>query len=262
MRVTSALVSRTMALGDVICAEPVVRALKNKGYKHISFLSENYQEVFHNHPFLIPAYDLPQPCCHFDLDGKYERKLELYIVDAYLDAFGLTLPSAEKKPRIYLSDKEINWGRNALGTGRCALLDIGRPSGALGRGFWEFRDWLPVCKSLKQRGFRIVVVGNYLSMGVVVDRSYVDYDLRGKTNLRELFAVINAADLFVGVDSGPMHAAQALGVKGVAIFNPSHPAPSLLHPDTTIIPIHVARTEPLDIDRILAVIGWMEDGYD
>jgi len=43
-------------------------------------------------------------------------------------------------------------------------------------------------------------------------------DLAGRLSLRELAAVIERADIFIGNDTGPMHMAAALGVPVVAIF--------------------------------------------
>lgn len=48
--------------------------------------------------------------------------------------------------------------------------------------------------------------------------------LSGKTDLRQLAAVISQADVFVTNDSGPMHMANALKVPVVAIFGPTNPA--------------------------------------
>jgi heptosyltransferase-3 len=46
-------------------------------------------------------------------------------------------------------------------------------------------------------------------------------DLCGKTTIKQLGAVSEAADLFFGVDSAPMHIAAAVGTPVVALFGPS-----------------------------------------
>jgi heptosyltransferase II len=48
-------------------------------------------------------------------------------------------------------------------------------------------------------------------------------DLVGRTNLAALTALLRAAELFVGNDSGPMHLAAALGTPTVGIFGSSSP---------------------------------------
>ena len=43
-------------------------------------------------------------------------------------------------------------------------------------------------------------------------------DLCGKTTIKQLAAIANASDLFIGVDSAPMHIAAAVGTPVIAIF--------------------------------------------
>lgn len=47
--------------------------------------------------------------------------------------------------------------------------------------------------------------------------------MAGKATLRQTMALIKRCSLFISVDSGPMHVAQALGVPTVALFGPSDP---------------------------------------
>jgi len=49
------------------------------------------------------------------------------------------------------------------------------------------------------------------------------FNLAGKTDIGELPALIEACCLFIGVDSGVLHIAGAVGVPTVAIFGPSSP---------------------------------------
>jgi heptosyltransferase-3 len=46
-------------------------------------------------------------------------------------------------------------------------------------------------------------------------------DLSGRTTIKQLGAISEAADLFFGVDSAPMHIAAAVGTPVVALFGPS-----------------------------------------
>jgi ADP-heptose:LPS heptosyltransferase len=48
-------------------------------------------------------------------------------------------------------------------------------------------------------------------------------NLVGKTNLRELVALLERADLVIANDSGPMHIAAALGRPLVTMFGPTNP---------------------------------------
>jgi len=46
-------------------------------------------------------------------------------------------------------------------------------------------------------------------------------DLCGKTTIKQLAAISEASDLFLGVDSAPMHMAAAVGTPVIALFGPS-----------------------------------------
>ena len=47
------------------------------------------------------------------------------------------------------------------------------------------------------------------------------FSLSGQLSLKELAALTQAAKLFIGVDSAPMHIAAAVGTPTVALFGPS-----------------------------------------
>jgi ADP-heptose:LPS heptosyltransferase len=49
-------------------------------------------------------------------------------------------------------------------------------------------------------------------------------NLCGKTNLRQLVALLEGASLVIANDSGPMHIAAAVGTPTIAIFGPTDPA--------------------------------------
>jgi len=48
-------------------------------------------------------------------------------------------------------------------------------------------------------------------------------NLAGRTTPSELAAVLAQCDLLIGIDSGPMHVAAAMGLPGVGLFGPTDP---------------------------------------
>ncbi len=80
------------------------------------------------------------------------------------------------------------------------------------------------------------------------------YNLAGKTNLSQLAAVLQAADLLITGDSGPMHIAAAVGTALIAIHGPTDPALSgPVSPHATILrdtiwcsPCYQAKGLPAD----------------
>lgn len=102
------------------------------------------------------------------------------------------------------------------------------PSGGRLVKQWEVARWREVALRL-ERDFKATV----LITGSQADKPLAEalatglvtrpLDLTGKLTVRETMAVIDALDLFLSPDSGPMHMACAVGTPSVAVFGPSDP---------------------------------------
>lgn len=97
---------------------------------------------------------------------------------------------------------------------------------------WMFKVWTAegnaaAIDHLARRGLAIVLTAapdareSHLADAILQRASTRVFDLRGQLTLEELAAAIRDADVFLGVDSVPMHMAAALGTPGVALFGPS-----------------------------------------
>jgi ADP-heptose:LPS heptosyltransferase len=63
----------------------------------------------------------------------------------------------------------------------------------------------------------------------------------------DFLALLSRADLFVGVDAGPLHLADALGVAAVGLFGPTPPE-TILDRDSGIVPLRHAALEGVFCD--------------
>lgn len=97
-----------------------------------------------------------------------------------------------------------------------------RRSAFEGRGL-PYETYREAVRALLAMGIAVSVVGEAADGADFAADGLEVGDLRGKTDLQQLFATIAAADLFVGIDSGPLHIAQALGVPAFGIFGATHP---------------------------------------
>lgn len=104
---------------------------------------------------------------------------------------------------------------------------------------WLFKCWkdeymAEVIGWLVNQGVKVVVTSSpeekemekakrilSLCSSLVTRHSSLLLDLCGKTNIKQLAAISEIADLFFGVDSAPMHIAAAAGTPVVALFGPS-----------------------------------------
>jgi heptosyltransferase I len=93
---------------------------------------------------------------------------------------------------------------------------------------WEVERWRRLAGSLAADRMAVILTGSVADERMVGEiaqgmrpslRSLV-----GKLSLKQLAAVLGAADLMITVDSGPMHIAAAMGTPVVALFGPTDPA--------------------------------------
>lgn len=98
---------------------------------------------------------------------------------------------------------------------------------------WENKDWPPeyyakLAEHIAKDDFTIVLTG------VPSDQPKVDLmmaniqnakvvSLIGKTNIKQMFAVVKNANFFVGGDTGPMHFASLAKVPLIALFGATYP---------------------------------------
>lgn len=78
---------------------------------------------------------------------------------------------------------------------------------------WPFDRWQKVVDALRVDGWRIVQLG--LAGARLLDGAI---DLRGKTDFRAACAVLARARLFLGTESGLMHAARAVGTDATIVW--------------------------------------------
>lgn len=78
--------------------------------------------------------------------------------------------------------------------------------------------WTELVKNLRANGIKVIQVGakDDISIGDV------DSDMRGKTDHAGLCRLLSGCSTLVGIDSYPMHVANVVGIKVVAIFGSSY----------------------------------------
>lgn len=151
------------------------------------------------------------------------------ILQGFAEAAGAEERFDEILPQEYLAQAEAQAAER--------LLDgLPRPRIALNVGAstpykqWPVENWADIARALCGSGVSIVLVGGPAEVEQVreVERS-IDgcpqvRNLAGRTDLRQLAAVLARCDLMVSGDTGPMHIAGIVGTPVVALFGPTHPA--------------------------------------
>lgn len=164
----------------------------------------------------------------FLLDHDVPVDRDAHRVDFALGIVGaLGAERVSDGPRLYLSAADRAFAREILdevaGPRIVLHLGAGFPSKCLpAETFAAVADGLH-----RNRGAHFVVIGGPDEQSLFDDlatrTSAPLQNLIGRANLRQTAAVIEACDLFIGNDSGPMHLAAAVGTPIVTFFGPSEP---------------------------------------
>jgi ADP-heptose:LPS heptosyltransferase len=199
-------VKRMAAHGDVLLITPIIRQL-----------AENWP----NSPITVETLDVMQPIfagnphvkkvvgsalrtrdtMYINLDMSYENKPGKHVLDAYAEVANVTLKSRTT---------ELFTPRTNEKAGMWVAVHPG-PTTWVGKN-WPMDRWNELCRHLRSSGYKVVLVGHGNDI-IACDR-----DIRGRTSIDELAREISACDFFVGVDSFPIHVAQAIGVPVVGLF--------------------------------------------
>jgi ADP-heptose:LPS heptosyltransferase/glycosyltransferase involved in cell wall biosynthesis len=83
----------------------------------------------------------------------------------------------------------------------------------------SYAHWTELVKNLRAAGLSVVQVGAKDDNSI----GEIDVDLRGKTDHKQLVEQLLGCDLFIGIDSYPMHVAAVAGLNVIAIFGSSYP---------------------------------------
>jgi GT2 family glycosyltransferase len=216
--VTQILVRRFGANGDVYLATGILPALKEK-HRHakITFFTACKEVVFENpHVAKVTnnAADLNMSAFNMviNLDLAYEYHPNWSIIESYCRAAGVTVDNF--KP----------WIR--LGTTTYKLPDqyvVIHPrsnahSGWVGKN-WRKEKFKEIVERLQADKVFVVCVGMEGDWDVGAD-----LDLRGKTKVPELSAIMSKAKFFIGADSFPMHVANHFDVPGLVFFGAVNPS--------------------------------------
>lgn len=95
------------------------------------------------------------------------------------------------------------------------------PGASISERRWGGERYAEVARELSSKGYLIVVIGmasDTDDAARIVQCVPNTIDLTGKSSLKEAAALLSAAKLFIGADSGLLHIAVALGVPTVSLF--------------------------------------------
>ncbi|AEE14480.1 glycosyl transferase family 9 [Thermodesulfobium narugense DSM 14796] len=154
----------------------------------------------------------------FLLDKVLEYPYGEHITETYnkfLNFFKIKIPEVKKLDSYY--DLKAP---NPIKEDKYIVIAVGQ-TGARSKD-WDINNFIKLINMFLNERYTVVLVGK-ITPDESKEYNRLDnkklINLTNKTSLMELFSIIKSANLFIGLDSGPTHAAAMLGVRTLALYS-------------------------------------------
>jgi len=158
-----------------------------------------------------------------------------HVVDAYVAVahetvrrLGGRVVTPEQAGLVQLSADERSRAEQILERHGAGPLVVLSPGAAWVTKLWPAARYGALAERLAREAGATVLVahgpGEEQLAAEVVDAAGDVHVVAQPGDIRQLAAILERADLYVGADSGPYHLAQRMGTKTVALFGPTDPA--------------------------------------
>lgn len=209
------VVRRAAAWGDVLLTTPIIRALKQRNPQSEIWVETKCCAIFRHNPHVAvtsPLVSPPKGAQVFDLNGTSENRISTHLLTAYAEAVGIDNYDCRLDFPVAPEDRaRANELLNGLTDG--VAVHIG-PTTWRGKN-WPMDRWRVLLAKIEAP---IVLVGHGND-----EQFPVAFDLRGRTTVHELGAVLERCRLLITVDSFPLHVAQAVGTPIIPLFGVTSP---------------------------------------
>jgi ADP-heptose:LPS heptosyltransferase len=234
-------------LGDIVACEPITRFLRreNPDASIIWLVKKEYRELIDSNPFIdktVVVHCLTERMMLWE-SGVFDHVIDLHFPDRYCSlcrrplkkpkgasdvnltnyfhfgsllssmAQGVGLPLLDDQPVVHIPESAVR-KVDSLPLPK-EFVVINCTSNAPEKG-WPSDKWVRLLAEMKEAfGLSVFEVGTktFLDGSLALSQS-----LCGKLSILESAEVIRRANLFIGIDSGPAHLANAAGVYGVILM--------------------------------------------
>lgn len=207
------VIRRAAAWGDVLLTTPIIRALKERNPHSPIWVQTKCGEIFRHNPCVARYGEFPIPAdAHvIDLNGSSESRMNTHLLAAYAETAGID--RYECRLDMPRSGEDTERAYDLLGGSTDMVAVHVGPTTWKGKN-WPMDRWRELIARLASP---VVLVGH---PGEPIDGVT---DLRGKTSVHVLAAVLGFCRLLITVDSFPLHVAQAVGTPVVPLFGITSP---------------------------------------
>lgn len=239
----------TQQFGDIVAGEPITRQIRGKHPNDyiIWLVKPVFRELLENNPSLDGIID--EFCANqrrliinsgiFDVlynlqfrNNSYCSVCNVYVENPVADAKDITihnyyfqgnlltvqqmiagLPTDDLAPNLFITDTHRAKVNSLQLPGKFIVVHC---QSAQNSRNWDSAKWEELINYLIQKtDYYIVEIGLSSDLNIL-DKKYIN--LCGKLSLLETGEVIRRAKLFIGIDSGPAHLANAVGTYGIIMI--------------------------------------------
>lgn len=123
---------------------------------------------------------------------------------------------------LFIASKNVDLNKSLVGV--C----VGTAESASKTRIWNDKKWALLCDSLIEKlNVEVVFFGakneSEVINHVMLMMKNKSINAGGELNLKSAVCLISKCDLFISIDTGPMHVASAQGVKTIGLFGPNTP---------------------------------------
>ncbi len=204
------VVIRKHAAGDVLLVTPLTRALHRQLPLARIYVQTDVPEIFDGNPSVVAAMRiipaLPDDIV-INLDMASENGVLRHFCASYFGVAHEYVSRPEKFVTEFYFDTPITGDGN-----RWCAMHVG-PTTWTAKN-WPYDRFAEVAACLRSEGWKVILVGKGQDGRIPNDADHRD----NTSSIKYLGAILANAKLFIGVDSFPMHLAQAVGTPTIGIF--------------------------------------------
>ena len=229
-------------LGDQICAEPVIRYMKNSFFKDDDIvIMTQFPDIFKHLDVTCYDYPLTFKEQHITISThptNEEQETISFQTIHPVDYISLrllrkTLPLADKRINLIFPEDKLQRILQLIGDySQVVILHPGIT--------WQSKTipldiWQSYADILQKNNYKVVVIGKNLKVGALLDQDRSAFNLKDmslgqplinlidKIDTQELFALLSIAPCLISNDSGPIHIAGAFNNWVGVIATAKHP---------------------------------------
>jgi len=230
-------VHRNMGLGDILMCTPALREVKRLNPKCSIRFYTDLGALVRGLPYIDEVRPFGErPPGSISLGYEDASPARSHLAKIMGDVLGVRV--TDVRPDCVVRAEEVEAFRMSWAhLPRPHIVILRRAGRWTPNKDWPDYSWIALAGRLAQFGGVIEIGEAGPAPSGLPSKNYLD--LRGRTSLDQLAAVMAAADLHVGPDSGPMHVAAAAGTPSVVIYG------GYIDPENTLYPGNVALAVPV-----------------